>query len=56
MRKENNKISTNFGRWRDMKKLIIVSIVLTIAIAALGVVISINYMREQDSLKHETDC
>lgn len=39
-----------------MKKPIIAGITLTVAIAALGVVISINYMREQDSLKHETDC
>ena len=38
-----------------MKKLILVSIVLTIAIAALGVVFLINYMRELDALKHETD-
>jgi len=30
-------------------------IVLTVAIAALGVVILINYMMEPDSLKHETD-
>jgi len=29
--------------------------VLTVAIAALGVVILINYMRESDPLKHETD-
>jgi len=30
-------------------------IALTVAIAALGVVILINYMGEPDSLKHETD-
>jgi len=38
-----------------VKKLAIAGIVLTVAIAALGVVVLINYMRELDSLKHETD-
>jgi len=38
-----------------VKKLAIAGIVLTVAIAALGVVVLINYMRKLDSLKHETD-
>ena len=55
MRKENNIISMNFGRWRNMKRPIIAGIVLTVAIAALVVVIFVNYAGEPDSLKHETD-
>jgi hypothetical protein len=38
-----------------MKKLIVVGIVLIVVIAALGIFIFLNYMRELDSLKHETN-
>ena len=39
-----------------MKKPIMAGIVLTVAIAALVVVILVDYAGEPDSLKHETDC